>query len=163
GAVGDGGRGGPEDDRGTSDRRHLNHHRGRRGQRAVGPLGLVGERVGADKTRRGGVGKRTVRVENHSPVGGSAWRGCRDRAGVGVSPNRTCTPTLVPAGSAAIHDAVPQAVEAPASKTRETNVPAAEYGVIRSQSTLTAPAPAWKSSTTGRMSDVTAIGWNATC
>ena len=49
-----------------------------------------------------------------------------------------------------VHVAEAQVVDAPASSTREVNVPEAAYGVIRIQSTET-PAPAVKSEAIGRM------------
>src|SRR5580765_2210566 len=77
-------------------------------------------------------------------------------SGTGVSPRRTSSATLVPAGVVALHDSVPQDTADPASKTRETNVPGETYGVIRIQSTTTVPPPANRSLIAGRIGPGTA-------
>ena len=79
-------------------------------------------------------------------------------SGVGVSPSRTLTAKLVPAGIAADHVASNQVTGAPASRTRDRNVPEATYGgVIHIQSTVSTPPPTVASLTTGRMLAVMAM------
>src|SRR5215831_3677067 len=77
-------------------------------------------------------------------------------SGVGVSPRRTSSATLVPAGVVALHDSVPHDTVAPASNTRETNVPGETYGVMRIQSITTVPPPANRSLAAGRIGPATA-------
>jgi hypothetical protein len=72
-------------------------------------------------------------------------------SGVGVSPNRALSATEVFAGVTDVHVAEPQLVVAPASSTREVNVPDGVYGLIRSQSTVSAPPAVLKSDAMGRM------------
>jgi len=66
-------------------------------------------------------------------------------AGVGELDALTLSATLVPVGVRAVHDTAPHAAAWPASKTREMNVPDAEYGVSRIQSTAMPPPPVLKS------------------
>lgn len=68
-----------------------------------------------------------------------------EESGVGVSPVRTESATLVPAGVPASHESAPQATREPASRTREVKVPEDAYGVTRSQSTLSVPPRTVKS------------------
>src|SRR3954470_14924309 len=83
-------------------------------------------------------------------------------SGAAVSPWRAKNAALVPAGVSAVHDSPPQSAACPASKTRETNVPAAAYGLMRIQFTETLPEPTATSLTSGRIGAVTAIAWLAT-
>src|SRR5262252_4681162 len=71
-------------------------------------------------------------------------------SGVGVSPRRTSSATLVPAGVVALHDSVPHDTVAPASNPGET------YGVMRIQSITTVPPPANRSLAAGRIGPATA-------
>ena len=83
-------------------------------------------------------------------------------SGTGVSPWRAKKATLVPAGVSAVHDSPPQSTACVASKTRETNVPAAAYGLMRIQSTETLPDPTVKSLASGRSGPAIAIACVAT-
>src|SRR5437879_13235024 len=58
-------------------------------------------------------------------------------SGVGVLPVWTLMVRLVPAGVSAVHASAPHATDPFASKTRETNVVDAAYGLICTQSTRT--------------------------
>src|ERR1700736_597031 len=79
-------------------------------------------------------------------------------SGVAVGPVRTPIASVVPAGALAVHWIVCQATGVKASKTRETNVPLAVYGVMRIQSTNTTPPKGLKSlAATGRSRPGTAI------
>src|SRR6185436_17216500 len=80
----------------------------------------------------------------------------------GVSPCRAEKATLVPAGVSVVHDSPPQSTACPASKTRDTNAPAAAYGVMRIQSTDTPPDPTVKSLASGRNGPAIAIACVAT-
>src|SRR5262249_52918339 len=71
-------------------------------------------------------------------------------SGAGVPPCRRKNAALVPVGVSAVHDSPPQSTACVASNTRDTNVPAAAYGLMRIQSTDTLPDPAVKSLTSGR-------------
>ncbi len=83
-------------------------------------------------------------------------------SGTGVSPWRAKNAALVPAGVSAVHDSPPQSTACVASKTRETNVPAAAYGLMRIQSTETLPDPTATSLTSGRSGPAIAIACVAT-
>src|SRR4051812_30681500 len=83
-------------------------------------------------------------------------------SGSSVSPWRAEKATLVPAAVSAFHDSPPQSTGCVASKTRDTNVPAAEYGLMRIQSTETLPGPAATSLASGRIGTAIAIAWLAT-
>ena len=61
-------------------------------------------------------------------------------SGVDVSPVRTLSCKLVPGGALAFHVSAPQSAAWPASKTRDSKLPVAGYGLMCSQSTLTSPA-----------------------
>src|SRR5262245_13366960 len=84
-------------------------------------------------------------------------------SGVGVLPIRTLRAPLVPVGVVAVHVRLPQATGALASMTRDVNVPVAAYGVMRIQSTCTAPPPTFMSLISGFMLLVMAIACEATC
>src|SRR5262245_1801793 len=72
-------------------------------------------------------------------------------SGLDVLPVRTSSAMAVPAGVAAVHAALPQLPTAPPLKMRETKLPAVAYGVMRSQSRVTAAPPTPKSLTSGRI------------
>src|SRR5438105_4459064 len=72
-------------------------------------------------------------------------------SGVGVFPTLTWSPKVVPAGMVVVAESVFQFTISPASQTRETNVPAAAYGVKRAESTTIWPPPTLKSLITGLM------------
>src|SRR5262245_7789003 len=71
-------------------------------------------------------------------------------SGTAVSPVRTLMFTVVPAGVPAVQLIAPHSASAPASKTRDREVPEVEYGDIRIQSTVTSGAPLPEAAT-GRM------------
>src|SRR4051812_13985842 len=78
-------------------------------------------------------------------------------SGAGVSPTRTLMLTAVPAGVLAVHWMVLQATVAPASNTRDSNVPEAAYGDSRIQSTTILPPNTLKSlAAIGRIGPFTA-------
>src|SRR5262245_19960721 len=66
-------------------------------------------------------------------------------SGVGVLPVRTLIATLVPAGVLAFHWMLCQSTGLLASNTRDRNVPLPEYGVMRTQFTVTLPPNSLKS------------------
>src|SRR4051812_19163214 len=83
-------------------------------------------------------------------------------SGAGVSPCRAKNAALVPAGISTFHDSPPQSAACVASNTREVNVPAAAYGLMRIQSTEMLPAPAEKSLASGRIGAAIESAWVAT-
>src|SRR2546425_9944115 len=83
-------------------------------------------------------------------------------AGVGEFDGFTLTVTLVPVGVRAVHDTVLHVAVAPASITREMNVPDAAYGVNRIQLTATPPPPVVKSLAMGIIESGTANACVAT-
>ena len=94
------------------------------------------------------------------PVTGA--NGVHVASGAGVSPCRAKNVTPAPDGTCAVHDSVPQFTAVPASKTRDRNVPPDAYGPMRIQSTVTTPAPAATSLTSGRSGALIAIACVAT-
>ena len=62
-------------------------------------------------------------------------------SGVGVAPLRIDSTMLVPAGRSLVEEIEVHEAPAPPSKIRERNVPAAAYGLRRSQSTERLGAP----------------------
>ena len=83
-------------------------------------------------------------------------------AGVGEFDAFTLIATLVPDGVRAVHDNAPHVAVAPASNTREMNVPDAAYGVTRIQSTVMAPEPVVKSLASGSIVPGIETAWVAT-
>src|SRR5262245_6924032 len=85
------------------------------------------------------------------PGAGIGAKALQDGPGTGVLPARTESAALVPAGIAALQKIEPQLELPPASKMRESKVPAAGYGLMRSHATATAPPPGVRSLANGRI------------
>src|SRR3954452_11500530 len=80
--------------------------------------------------------------------------GIQVASGVGVSPVRTSMAPFVPVGRSPVNNTVCHATDAPASQMRETWVRVAAYGVMRIQSTFSAPSPMPWSAMIGRIASV---------
>src|SRR3954467_1046263 len=98
-----------------------------------------------------------------APEYGTELNAVQVPSGTGVLPRRTLTVTAVPDGRSAVQVAAPSVAVVPASKTRDTNVPAATNGVMRSQSIDSFDVLTVKSLTIGRSGVAIVIDCANTC
>jgi hypothetical protein len=83
-------------------------------------------------------------------------------SGVAVSPVRTPSASVVPAGTSAVQLMLSQLTPLEASNTRERNAPELAYGVVRTQSTTMSPLKTLKSlAAMGRICPLIAAAWVA--